>query len=90
MTLTRTLPIKSRVAYCSACKLYVEEKEAGKSCPGCAVDHVFPRKMRLRVGYICPECECRNIFFDREEYLNHRCENYGLRMSIRWNGIRGS
>ena len=74
MTPVRTLPLRSRVAYCSSCLTYVDdEKEAGQRCP--FTDCV--RILRLLVGYICPECECRNIFFDREEYLNHRCEDYG-------------
>ena len=74
MTQVRTLPLRSRVAYCSGCETYLDrEKLAGRRCSGTDCD----RKLRLRVGYICPECECRNIFFDREEYLNHRCEDYG-------------
>ena len=66
---SRTLPLQSRVAYCSDCEAYVEQKEAGQRCPS-ADCH---RKLRLRVGYICLECECRNIFFNSEEYLNHLC-----------------
>ena len=74
MTPVRMLPLQSRVAYCSSCEVYVDhETDAGKLCPFAGCD----RKLRLRVGYICPECECRNIFFDREEYLNHRCGEYG-------------
>mgnify|MGYP001569415600 CR=1 FL=1 len=73
MTPVRTLPLQSRVAYCAACDIYVDdEKEAGERCY--SVDCHFT--LRLRVGYICLECECRNIFFDREAYLNHRCEDY--------------
>ena len=71
MTTLRILPPKTRVAYCGDCNGYADEGEAGRLCFSCA------RKLRLRVGYICPECECRNIFFDRKEYLNHRCEDYG-------------
>ena len=74
MTTLRVLPPKTRVAYCRDCEVYVDdEREVGRLCPFASCD----RKLRLRLGYICPESECRNLFFDREEYLNHRCEDYG-------------
>ena len=65
---------KARVAYCPACKIYVEdEREAGRLCPFADCYHT----LRLRLGYICEDCECREIFFNRDDYLDHRCEDYG-------------
>ena len=70
-TPSRVIPSKARVAYCSGCEVYVEEAEVGHRCP---YKHCN-RTLRLRVGYICPECVERTIFFTKAAFLQHRCEH---------------
>ena len=69
----RVLPPKTRVAYCQDCDLYVDEGQVGQRCPYRSCNY----KLRSRVGYICPACECQNIFFRPSAYMSHRCEHYG-------------
>ena len=73
MISVRVLPNKTRVAWCRACEVYCGEQEIGGPCPflDCSC------RLRVRVGYICPKCECNTIFFTRKEFLEHRCEDYG-------------
>ena len=72
-TPSRVIPPRARVAYCSNCLIYLEEAEVGRLCPLLFCNH----KLRLRVGYICRDCECQNIFFNKDDFLHHRCEDYG-------------
>ena len=69
----RVLPSKTLVAWCRSCKVYCNERDAGTRCPSIDCDH----RLCLRLGYICPECECQNIFFTRKEFMEHQCEDYG-------------
>ena len=66
-----TKPVKQRVAFCQACLIYVGPEEAGWLCPMHDCEH----RLRLRLGYICPQCETDSpegcLWFDKPGFLAH-------------------
>ena len=61
-----------RIAFCSECEMWFSLDEAGRPCgSGCLRADGSPRHLRLRLGYICHDCELAPIFFDGNEYAQH-------------------
>ena len=68
---------KERVAFCKECGLWFPPDEAGQPCgSGCLRADDNPRCLRLRLGYICHDCEDAPLFFDKGEYERHRRHNW--------------
>ena len=63
-----------RVAWCAGCKWYLEPERAGEPCPS----NTCPRKLRIRRGRICHECEDKRIFFDGWAFESHHRTEHGI------------
>jgi len=67
---------KERVAFCKECGLWFPPDEAGQPCGSdCERVDGNPRRLRLRFGYICHDCELAPVFFDFNEYDQHLTEH---------------
>ena len=58
---------QTAVAYDSECGYYVGIEQVGEGC----VASECKRKLRRRVGWICEQCEERNIFFNEKSFKEH-------------------